>query len=142
MLDNAVFKEGVLGTHWCGKTMLDNAVFKEGVLGTHDCTWEWIVYDIFNTELESKELKVFSKVSSVILYHNVQACCCCTNNISNHCLESLGNFLKKKILWPGYAVKRELQKIKLEDVGLTGGNIEYIDQSLCPYYRNVFFCYY
>ena len=32
-------------------------------------------------------------------------------------------------------VKRDLRKVKLEDIGLRGSNSIFINPSLCPYYR-------
>ena len=33
------------------------------------------------------------------------------------------------------SVKKNLQKLKMEDTGLTGANKVFINHSLCPYYR-------
>ena len=33
------------------------------------------------------------------------------------------------------SVKKNLQKLKMEDIGLTGDNKVFINHSLCPYYR-------
>ena len=33
------------------------------------------------------------------------------------------------------SVKRDLRKVKLEDIGLRGSNSIFVNPSLCPYYR-------
>ena len=33
------------------------------------------------------------------------------------------------------SIKKNLQKLKMEDIGLTGDNIVFINHSLCPYCR-------
>ena len=76
---------------------------------------------------------MFSNVGSEILYRDIEACCCLTNNISIIASNHWDIFLKK-ILWPGYAVKRELQKIKLKDVGLRGVILN-LQIKVCPYTR-------
>ena len=73
--------------------------------------------DVSNENLESKLLKVFSKVSCEILSHDVEACHCLTNND-----RVIVKFLRRKNCDQVLSVKRDLRKIKLEDIGLRGSN--------------------
>ena len=44
-------------------------------------------------------------------------------------------FLQRKDCDQFLPVKKDLLKVKLEDIGLRGSNSIFIDLSLCPYYR-------
>ena len=44
-------------------------------------------------------------------------------------------FGKRKVSRQVLSVKKDLNKVKMSDIDLTGKSILYITQSLCPYYR-------
>ena len=86
--------------------------------------------DVSNENLESKVLEVFSKVDCEILSRDSEACHRLTNND-----RVIVKFLRKKDFDQVSSVKRDLRKIKLEDIRLRGSNFIFINPSLCPYYR-------
>ena len=91
---------------------------------------EGIPLDVPNENLESKVLEVFSKVGCAILSRDIEACHPLTNN---H--RVIVNFLRRKDCDQVLSIKRDQQKIKLEDIGSRGSNSIFINPSLCPYYR-------
>ena len=44
-------------------------------------------------------------------------------------------FSRRKDCQRVLSVKKNLQKLKIEDIGLTGDNKVFVNHSLCPYYR-------
>ena len=86
--------------------------------------------DISNDNLESKVFEVFSKSGSEMLSRDIEACHRLTNND-----RVIVKFLRRKDCNQVLSVKRDLQKIKLQDIGLRGSNFIFINPSLCPYYR-------
>ena len=91
---------------------------------------EGIPLDVPNENLESKVLEVFSKVGCAILSRDIEACHPLTNND-----RVIVNFLRRKDCDQVLSIKRDQQKIKLEDIGSRGSNSIFINPSLCPYYR-------
>ena len=71
--------------------------------------------DVSNENLESKVLEVFSKVGFEILSHDIEACYCLSNNDI-----VIVKFLRGKDCDQVLSVKRNLRKMKLEDIGLRG----------------------
>ena len=86
--------------------------------------------DISNENLESKVLKFFSKVGCEILSCDIEACHGLTNND-----RIIVKFLQRKDCDQVMSVKRDLQKLKMEDIGLRGSNSIFINPSFCHYYR-------
>ena len=86
--------------------------------------------DVSNENLESKVLGVFRKAGCKILSRDIEACHRLTNND-----RVIVKFLRRKDCDQVLSVKRDLRKIKLEDIGLRGSNSIFINPSLCPYYR-------
>ena len=86
--------------------------------------------DVSNENLESKVLEVFSKVGCEILSRVIEACHRLTNND-----RVIVKFLQRKDCDQVMSVKRDLRKVKLEDIGLRGSNSIFVNPSLCPYYR-------
>ena len=80
--------------------------------------------------MESKVLEVFSKVGCEILSRDIEACHRLTNND-----RVIVKVLQRKDCDQVLSVKRDLRKLKLEDIGLRGSNSIFINPSLCPYYR-------
>ena len=83
-----------------------------------------------NKNLESKVLEVFSKVGCEILSRNIEACHCLTNNN-----RVIVKFLRRKDCDQVVSAKRELRKVKLEDISVRGSNSIFINPSFCLYYR-------
>ena len=44
-------------------------------------------------------------------------------------------FSRRKDFQQVLSVKKKFQKLKMEDIGLTGDNNVFVNHSLCPYYR-------
>ena len=86
--------------------------------------------DVSNKNLESKVLKFFSKVGCEILSCNIEACHGLRNND-----RIIVKFLQRKYCDQVMSVKRDLQKMKLEDIGLRGRNSIFINRSFCCYDR-------
>ena len=86
--------------------------------------------DVSNKTLESNVLGVFRKAGFKILSRDIEACHRLTNNDRVNV-----KFLRRKDCDQVLSVKRDLRKIKLEDIGLRGSNSIFINPSLCPYYR-------
>ena len=86
--------------------------------------------DVSNENLESKVLEVFSKVGCEILSRDIEACHRLANND-----RVIVKFLRRKDCDQVMSVKRDLRKVKLEDILLRGSNCIFISLSLCPYYR-------
>ena len=86
--------------------------------------------DVSNENLESKVLEVFSKVGCEISSRDIEACHRLTNND-----RVIVKFLRRKDCNQVMSVKRDLRKVKLEDIGSRGSNSIFVNPSLCPYYR-------
>ena len=86
--------------------------------------------DVSNENLESKVLEVFSKVGCEILSRDIEACHGLTNSE-----RVIVKFLRRKDCDQVLSVKRDLRKIKIEDIGLRGINSIFTNPSLYPYYR-------
>ena len=76
--------------------------------------------------LDEKVIQVFKKVGC-----NIQACHC----ISKKNDRVIVKFSRRKDFQQVLSVKKKFQKLKMEDIGLTGDNKVFINHSLCPYYR-------
>ena len=86
--------------------------------------------DVSNENLESKVLEVFSKVVCEILSRDIEACHRLTNND-----RAIVKFLRREDCDQVMSAKRDLRKVKLEDIGLRGSNSIFVNPSLYPYYR-------
>ena len=86
--------------------------------------------DVANENLEPKVFEVLRKAGCEILSRDIEACHRLTNND-----KIIVQFLRRKNCDQVLSVKKDLQKVKLEDIGLKGSNSIFINPSLCPYYR-------
>ena len=82
--------------------------------------------------LEEKVIQVFEKVGCKIDSSNIEACC---DLITKRNDRVIVMFSRRKDCQQVLSVKKNLQKLKMEDIGLTGDNKVFINHSLCPYYR-------
>ena len=79
-----------------------------------------------DNSLEEKTIQVFEKVGC-----NIEAC----HRITKRNDRVIVKFSRRKDRQQMLSVKKNLQKLKMEDIGLTGDNKVFINHSLCPYYR-------
>ena len=76
--------------------------------------------------LEEKVIQVFEKVGC-----NIEAC----HGITKKNGRVIVKFSGRKDCQNVLSVKKNLQKLKMEDIGLTRDNKVFINHSLCPYHR-------
>ena len=81
--------------------------------------------------MEEKVIQVFEKVGCNIDSSNIEECHCITKRNDRVIVK----FSRQKDCQQVLSVKKNLQKLKMEDIGLTGDNKVFINHSLCPYYR-------
>ena len=81
--------------------------------------------------LEEKVIQVFQKVGCNIDSSNIEAC----HRITKKNDRVIVKFSRRKDCQRVLSVKKNLQKLKMEDIRLTGDNKVFINHSLCPYYR-------
>ena len=73
----------------------------------------------------------FGKLGCDIPSELIEAC----HRISKKSSTVIVKFTKRKDCQQVWSVKKDLQKIKMEDVNLPGQNKLFINRSLCPYYK-------
>ena len=83
--------------------------------------------------LEEKVIEIFEKVGCNIDSSNIEAC----HRITKINDRVIVKFSRRKDCQRVLSVKRNLQKLKMEDSGLTGDNRNFINHSLCPCYREL-----
>ena len=76
--------------------------------------------------MEEKVIQVLKKVG-----RNIEAYHC----IAKRNDRVIVKFSRRKDFQQVLSVKKKFQKLKMEDIGLTGDNKVFINHSLCPYYR-------
>ena len=81
--------------------------------------------------LEEKVVAIFEKLGCNILTECIEVC----HRISKKNPIVIVKFLRRKDCQPVWDVKRDLRKIKMEDIDLPGQNKLFINKSLCPYYK-------
>ena len=82
-----------------------------------------------NNELEDKVLTIFRKIGSEVSPRNIEAC---------HRLKKDNGrvkFSRRKNCEQIMSVKKDLKHLKIQEVGLPGNRLIYINSSLCPCYR-------
>ena len=80
---------------------------------------------------EEKVIQVFEKVGCSIDSSNIETC----HRITKKNDRVIVKFSRRKDCQRVLSVKKNMQKLKIEDIGLTGDNKVFINHSLCPYYR-------
>ena len=83
-----------------------------------------------DNSLEEKLIQVFEKVGCSIEYSNIEVC----HRITKKNDRVIVKFSNRKDWQRVLSVKKNLKKLKMEDIGLTGDNKGFINHSLCPYY--------
>ena len=81
--------------------------------------------------LEKKVLNIFGKLGCDIPPERIEAC----HRISKKSSTVIVKFTRRKDCQQVWSVKKDLQKIKMEDVNLLGQNKLFINRSLCLYYK-------
>ena len=84
-----------------------------------------------DNSLEEKVVQVFEKVGCNIDSSNIEVC----HRITKRNGRVIVKFSGRKDCQRLLSVKMNLQKLKMEDIGLTGDNKVFVNHSLCPYYR-------
>ena len=84
-----------------------------------------------DNSLEEKVVQVFEKVGCNIDSSNIEVC----HRITKRNGRVIVRFSRRKDCQRLLSVKMNLQKLKMEDIGLTGDNKVFVNHSLCPYYR-------
>ena len=90
-----------------------------------------IPHSVDDNSLEERVIQVFEKVGCNIDSSNIEECHCITKRNGRVIVK----FSKRKDCQQVLQVKKNLQKLKMEDIGLTGNNKVFINHSLCPYYH-------
>ena len=83
-----------------------------------------------DNSLAKKFVQVFEKVGCSIDSSNIEACHRITKRN-----DIIVKFCRRKSCQRLLSVKKNLQKLKIEDIGLTGDSKAFVSHSLCPYYR-------
>ena len=78
--------------------------------------------------LKEKVIQVFEKFLCNIDFSNIEAC----HRITKKKDRIIVKFSSAKDCQRALVVKKNLQKLKMEDIGLTGNNKVFINHSLCP----------
>ena len=81
--------------------------------------------------LEEKVLNIFGKLGCDIPPERIEAC----HRISKKTSTVIVKFTKRKDCQQVWTVKRDLQKIKMEDANLPGQSKLFINRRLCPCYK-------
>ena len=81
--------------------------------------------------LEEKVIQVFKKFDPKIDSSYIEAC----HRITKKNDRIIVKFSRRKDCQRVLSIKKNLQKLKMEDIGLTGDNKIFINHSLCPYCR-------
>ena len=81
--------------------------------------------------LEEKVLNIFDKIGCNISPDNIESC----YRISKKSDTVIVKFSRRKDCQQVWQVKKDLQKMKMEDFDLPGSGKLFINRSLCPYYK-------
>ena len=81
--------------------------------------------------LENKVIEVFSKVGCNITNENIEAC----HRINQNSDRTIVKLSRRKDCLQMLSVKKDLQKLNMEELDLPAGTKIFVYQSLCPYYK-------
>ena len=88
-----------------------------------------IPHSVDDNSLEENVIQVFQKVGCNIDSSNIEGC----HGITKRNDRVIVNFSRRKDCQQVLSVKKNLQKLKMENIGLTGDNKVFINHSLRPY---------
>ena len=78
-----------------------------------------------------RKKNIFEKLGCNIPSNHIEAC----HRVNKKIATVIVKFSRRKDCQQVLAVKKDLRKIKMEDVGLPGQNKLFINKNLCPYYK-------
>ena len=84
-----------------------------------------------SNELEDKVLTVFQKIGCELSPRDLEAC----HRLRKNSDRVIVKFSRRKDCEQIMSVKKDLIKVKMQDIGLSGNQSIFINTSLCPYYR-------
>ena len=90
-----------------------------------------ILGNVSGEKLEETVLNIFDKIGCNISPDNIESC----HRISKKSDAVIVKFSRRKDCQQVWQVKKDLQKIKMEDFDLPGSGKLFINRSLCPYYK-------
>ena len=87
--------------------------------------------NVSHQNLENKVIEVFSKVGCNITNENIEAC----HHINQNSDRTIVKLSRRKCCLQMLLVKKDLQKLDMEELDLPAGTKIFVNQSLCPYYK-------
>ena len=87
--------------------------------------------NVSHQNLENKVIEVFSKVGCNITNENIEAC----HLINQNSDRTIVKLSRRKNCLQMLSVKKDLQKLDMEELDLPAGTKFFINQSLCLYYK-------
>ena len=87
--------------------------------------------NVSHQNLENKVIEVFSKVGCNITNENIEAC----HLINQNSDRTIVKLSRRKNCLQMLSVKKDLQKLDMEELDLPAGTKIFINQSLCSYYK-------
>ena len=87
--------------------------------------------NVNHQNLEQKVLDIFEKVGCTVKNENIEAC----HRLSQKSDRTIIKLSRRKDCLQMLAVKRDLQNVNMEELGLPAGTKIFVNQSLCPYYK-------
>ena len=83
-----------------------------------------------NNELDDKVLTVFQKIGCELSSRDLEAC----HQLKKNSDRVIMKFSRRQACEQIMSVKKDLKKVKIHDIGLTGNRSIFMNRSLCPYY--------
>ena len=80
---------------------------------------------------EEKVLKIFGKIGCDIFTDRIEAC----HRVGRTTDTVIVNFPKRKYFRHIWSVKKDLKRLTMGDLELSGNNKLFINRDLCPYYK-------
>ena len=87
--------------------------------------------NVSHQNLENKVIEVFSKVGCIITNENIEA----RHRINQNSDRTIVKLSRRKDCLQMLSVKKDLQKLDMEELHLPAGTKIFVNQSLCPYYK-------
>ena len=87
--------------------------------------------DVEPDVLEEKVVNIFEKLGCNIPSNHIEPC----HRVSKKSATVIVKYSRRKDGQKVLAVKKDLRKLKMEDIGLPGQNKFFINKNLCPYYK-------
>ena len=94
-----------------------------------------IPHEVSEEVLEEKVLKIFGKLGCDISPDRTEAC----HRVGRATVTVIVKFSKRKDCQHVWSVRKDMKKLTMEDFELPGNNKLFINRSLCPYYKMLWF---